>query len=419
MGNLTALGVKSAVQPGRYSDGDGLSLVVKTDRRAWVLRVQRNGRTREYGLGSAADVSLAQARAEAAKLRGEIRADRDPRADALAAKAKAEADAKADADAKAEVAKRTFETVARKLHGNLAPGLRNAKHAAQWLSTLEAHAFPAFGAKPVAVITGTMVLDALEPIWTRTPETARRTLQRIGAVLDFAHAREWRDEAPNLKKLAAKGLAPQTDAGGHHAAVDYEQAPAVLAKLRDAAESTGRLALLFTIYTAARSGETRGATWGEVDMEAGLWTIPGARMKAGREHVVPLSVPALAILERAKAGRLTDLPSEMIFPGARGRPISDMTMAKAHKLIAPGTTVHGWRSAFRDWAGEATSFASDVCEAALAHAVGNKVQRAYQRGTMLERRREVMDAWAAYLAPVATDARVVDLASRRAKKQAV
>jgi integrase len=188
---------------------------------------------------------------------------------------------------------------------------------------------------------------------------------------------------------------------GHFEAVPYTDAAAYWAALQAAPESIGRLALAFTILTAARSGETRGATWGEIDLQAGLWSIPGERMKAGKPHVVPLSAPALAILERMQAARAHAGAAALVFPGAGGRPLSDMTMGKAHKLLAPGTTVHGWRSTFRDWAGETTGFPPDLCEAALAHAFGSKVQRAYQRGSMLDRRRELMDAWAAYLAPPA------------------
>ncbi len=215
-----------------------------------------------------------------------------------------------------------------------------------------------------------------------------------------------------MKVLTKGALAPHRDEREHHAAVEYTQAPAVLDTIRQSPETHGRLALLFTIYTAARSGETRGATWGEMDMEAATWTIPGARMKAGKLHTVPLSAPALAILETMAKGRRTNSPGEMIFSGTRaGKPLSDMTMAKAQRLAAPGTTVHGWRSTFRDWAGETTGFASDVLEACLAHAVGGKVQRSYQRGTMLDKRREVMDAWASYLAALPTY--VVRLKPRR------
>ncbi len=405
---LTPITVRNA-KAGTLSDGGGLMLVTKASgARSWVLRVQADGKRRDYGLGASPAVSLAQAREKAAMLRRQVKEGADP----LEAKREAKA-------GRIEAATRTFETVARKMHGDLAPGFKNVKHAAQWLSTLEAVAFPAFGSKPVAAITGPMILDALEPIWTRTPETARRTRQRIAAVLDYAHARGWRERSPDVKVLAAKGLAPQTDRKEHHPAVDYADAPAVLAKLRAAPETVGRLGLLFTIYTAARSGETRGATWGEVDLDAGLWTIPGARMKAGKDHTVPLTAPALAVLERAKAGRLTDSLTALIFPGANaGKPMSDMTMGKAQQVLAPGTTVHGWRSTFRDWAGETTAFGSDVCEAALAHTVGNKVQRAYQRGTMLDKRRELMSAWAVFLAPTATGTGVVVLASRRAERAA-
>ena len=400
MPSLSAVAVKTAAT-GRHHDGDGLILFVKPNgSRFWVLRVMKDGKRREMGLGGFPAVSLADARAKAKAMRGQVKDG----VDVLAAKREAKAK-------RAEAGERTFAKVAERLHGDLAPTFRNPKHAAQWLATLKAHAFPAFGDKPVAAITGPMVLDALDPIWTKTPETARRVRQRIGAVLDFAHGRGWRDRAPDLKVLTKSALAPHRDQGKHHEAVPYADAPAVMDALRNASASHGRLALLFTIYTAARSGETRGATWGEADMDAGLWTIPAARMKAGKLHQVPLSAPALAILETMANGRCSNDPAELIFPGMSSKPLSDMTMAKAHKLAAPGTTVHGWRSTFSDWAGETTGFPRDAVEAALSHALGGKVQRAYQRMTMLDKRREIMDAWASYLAALPAD--VVRLKPRR------
>ena len=406
MGSLTAVAAKAAA-PGRHHDGEGLTLFVKPNgSRFWVLRVMKDGKRREIGLGGFPAVPLAEARAKATRLRGQVKDG----VDVLAAKR----DAKAERAASGE---RSFAKVAERLHADLAPGYRNAKHSAQWLSTLKAHAFPAFGSKPVAAITGPMIIDALDPIWTRTPETARRVRQRIAAVLDYAHARGWRDRAPDLKVLTKGALAPQRDEREHHAAVEHANASMVLETIRQAPETVGRLALLFTIYTAARSGETRGATWGEIDMDAATWTVPAERMKAGKAHTVPLSAPALAVLERMEKARRTDSSSELIFPGVRaGRPLSDMTMAKAQRLCAPGTTVHGWRSTFSDWAGETTGFPRDVIEAALAHAVGGKVQRAYQRGTMLDKRREVMDAWARHLAPLPAD--VTRLQPRRSRSAA-
>ena len=405
MASLTAVAVKAAL-PGRHHDGDGLILFVKPNQsRSWVLRVMKDGKRHELGMGGFPAVSLAAARTKARETREKVKGGEDVLS------------AKRDAKAKRlEAGQRTFAKVAERLHADLAPGYRNAKHSAQWLSSLKAHAFPAFGSKPVAAITGPMVIDALEPIWTSTPETARRVRQRIAAVLDFAHARGWRDRAPDLKVLTKGALAPQRDESDHHAAVEHADAAAVVGAIRSALETVGRLALLFTIYTAARSGETRGATWGEVDMSAATWTVPGARMKAGKPHTVPLSDAALAILEVMAEGRLTRDQNELIFPGARkGKPLSDVTMAKAQSLVARGTTVHGWRSTFSDWAGETTGFPRDVIEAALAHAVGGKVQRAYQRGTMLDKRREVMDAWASHLA--ALPAGIVRLKPRQTRTE--
>lgn len=404
MGGLTTAGVRAAIKPdarpGRHTDtvAKGLCLVVTPERRAWVLRVQTGGRRREFGLGSASEVSLADARTKANALRKQVREGVDP------TEAKRTA-----AKAATERAGRTFRVAAERLHASLEPTFRNSKHAAQWVSTLRAHAFPAFGEVPVDAVTGAMVIDALEPIWLRTPETARRVRQRIGAVLAWAHAREWRDRVPDLSALTGKALPKQSDKGGHHAAVDYRDAPAVLDRLRGENPSTGRMALLFLIYTAARSGEVRGARWGEIDLEAATWTVPGSRMKMGKEHSVPLSGPALAILETmAMLRRRVNDPDEIIFASARGGPLSDMTLLKPQKLVAPDTTPHGWRSAFRDWAGETTGFASDVLEACLAHAVGDKVRVAYQRGTMFDKRAEVMAAWAGYLAALPADVARLD-----------
>ena len=402
MASLTAVAVKTAL-PGRHHDGDGLILFVKPNQsRSWVLRVMKDGKRHELGMGGFPAVSLAAARTKARETREKVKGGEDVLS------------AKRDAKAKRlEAGQRTFAKVAERLHADLAPGYRNAKHSAQWLSSLKAHAFPAFGSKPVAAITGPMVIDALEPIWTSTPETARRVRQRIAAVLDFAHARGWRDRAPDLKVLTKRALAPHRDQLNHHSAVEHARAAGVVAAIRSAPETIGRLALLFTIYTAGRSGEIRGATWGEVDMNALLWTIPGSRMKAKQPHTVPLSGAAFAVLEVMAGARASNDPGGLIFPGARaGKPLSVTTMAKAQSLAAPGTTVHGWRSTFSDWAGETTGFPRDVIEAALAHEFGTKSQRAYQRSKMIDKRREVMEAWANHVAALPAD--VVRLNTRQA-----
>lgn len=391
---LSAVGVVAATAPGVYPDGDGLSLVVKASgSRNWRLRIMHDGQRRDLGIGPARRVTLAQARLRAGELRDQVKRGIDPAAEKKAAR-------RARIAAKAESAERTFRAAAERLHASLLPTFRNPKHGAQWIATLTSSVFPALGDTPVAAIDGPMVMDVLEPLWLRTPETARRVRQRVGAVLDWAHARGWRERAPDLAAFTRRALAPQPIARGHHAAVDHPAAPEAVAALRAAPETVSRLGLLWTIYTAARSGETRGATWSEVDIERRLWTISAERMKAGRPHVVPLSEAALTVLARAAKVRLSGTSDELIFPGVGGRPMSDMTMGKVQARAAPGTTVHGWRSTFRDWIGETTNFPADVAEAALAHAIGNAVQRAYQRGDLLDKRRDLMEAWARYLDPM-------------------
>ena len=391
---LTAVAVTAATSPGVYADGDGLELLVKPDgNRYWRLRIMHDRKRRAIAIGPVRSVTLAQARTRATELREQVRRGVDP-----AAERKGARDARLAA--KAGLAERTFAAAAERLHASLLPTFRNPKHAAQWINTLRAAIFPALGDTPVAAITGPMVMDVLEPIWLSTPETAKRVRQRVGAVLDWAHARGWRERAPDLAAFTKAALPPQRAAKGHHAAVDHADAASVVVALRAAPETIGRLALLWTIYTAARSGETRGASWGEVDVERRTWTVPAERMKAGRAHVVPLSDGALAVLERVREARITGQPDELLFPGAGGRPMSDATMAKAQNVAAPGTTPHGWRSTFRDWVGERTPFPADVAEAALAHAIGDKVRVAYQRGDLLDKRREMMDAWARFLEPM-------------------
>lgn len=400
MVKLTALRVKAA-PAGRHEDGDGLALLVKaTGTRSWVLKVQVEGKRREFGLGSAKAVSLAEAREKADAVRRQYRAGLDPVAEKR----------------QVIVAVPTFREAARLAHGEQQAGWRNPKHRAQWLSSLEAYAFPSLGGKAVDKIDGPTIRDALLPIWLDKPETARRVRQRIGAVLDWAYAKGHRASEAPMRSLS-KGLPRQPKKDGHFAALPYDKLPGLMQTLGET-ESIGRLALQFLILTAARSGEVRGARWSEVDMEGAVWTVPANRMKAGKQHLVPLSAPALAILKR-----MADVASdELVFPGITGRaadaetlgkgrpgaltrdagkrPMSDMTLTKVLRTAgADDATVHGMRSSFRDWAAEQTAFAGEVVEAALAHTIGNKVEAAYRRTNYLEKRRGLMDAWAAFIVP--------------------
>ena len=392
MGRLTVVAVKAAA-PGRHHDGDGLNLTVKPNgSKFWVLRVMKHAKRSELGLGGFPSVSLADARAKAAKLRSDVKAGADPLADKRVAKAK-----------RLEAGARTFAKVAALAHAQRS--FRTPQLKARWIGRLERFAFPYLGEVPVDKIDGPLIIEALDPIWSPKPETARRVRQLVASVLKYAHARQWRGPVPVLADLTKEAFPAHDAAPKHHPAVEYPDAPAVLSKLHGAPQTAGRLALLFTVYTAARSGETRGATWGEVNFDKAEWTIPAARMKMKRDHVVPLSDPAVAILKAAAKFRRSGASNELCFPGQRpGRPLSDMTMAKAHKLVSPATVPHGWRSTFRDWAGEETAYSSDVCEAALAHLIGNATTRSYQRGTMLDKRRALMNDWATYLFPSHADA---------------
>lgn len=377
MGRLSASAVKQASRPGRLGDGDGLFLVVKAGgTKSWVCRVQRHGKRRDFGLGSAAKVSLASARDRAREVRSWIEMDLDP----LFERKKAQGIP-------------TFREAAAKVLAAQRKSWRNAKHEGQWSSTMEAYAFPQIGDRKVHEITGPMIRDLLAPIWLTKPETARRVRQRVGAVLDWAYASGYRESEAPMRAIT-KGLPRQPKKDNHFAAMPYDKVAAFLTRLRKR-QSFSRLALEFVILTAARSGEVRGCSWVEIDLEAGVWTIPKERMKASREHVVALSKPVLRVLKRCVELRQPNC--DLVFPGISGRkPLSDMTLSKLMKEMGEPYTVHGFRSAFRDWASEETSHPSDVAEAALAHAIANKTEAAYRRGNLLEKRRVMMADWAVH-----------------------
>ncbi len=261
------------------------------------------------------------------------------------------------------------------------------------MATLTAYAFPHIGDVKVSEVTGPMIRNLLSEIWLSKPETARRVRQRIGTILDWAYASGFRESEAPMRAIT-KGLPRQPKKDGHFAAMPYADVPAFMVTLQ-ARESFSRLALEFAILTAARSGEVRHAVWDEFDLEAKLWTIPKERMKANREHVVPLCARAVKIIERCAELRLRN--GAIVFPGIRNlQPLSDMTLTKLLKEMKQPYTAHGFRSAFRDWVSEETEHPSDVAEAALAHVVANKTEAAYRRGNLLEKRRVMMDAWAAY-----------------------
>jgi integrase len=383
MGKLTAVQVRTIKEPGRYSDGQGLMLVVAKDgSRKWVLRVQVDGRRRDFGLGAAAQVTLAEARDAAATIRKQVKAGQDPRAERRRARETIP----------------TFREAALQVHVEHKPSWKNAKHAAQWLATLEQHAFPALGSVRIDKIDGPMVRDVLADIWLKIPETARRVRQRIGVVLDWAHAKGYRQSDTPTRSIS-RGLPKQPKVKEHFAALPWEDVPSFLGKLRETpkAREPVRLAFEFLVLTAVRSGEMRGARWSEFDLDAREWRIPAGRMKAGKPHTVPLPARAMAILGRMAELRTSDTPDTLIFEGAKaGRPLSDMTLTMLLRRMGAGVTAHGFRSSFRDWAAEATNFPREVAEAALAHAVESRVEAAYRRSDLLEKRRKLMEAWAGF-----------------------
>jgi integrase len=286
----------------------------------------------------------------------------------------------------------TFSEAARLVHAEHKASWKNAKHSAQWITTLETYAFPAFGDRSVAQVDAPAVRDALAAIWLEKPETARRLRQRIRAVIDWAVAKGYRD-ASLAMPVIDRALPKQRAKVQHHAALHYGELPAFMAELKQS-ESMGRLALEAVILTAARSGEVRLATWGELDLDAATWTVPAERMKAGREHVVPLSPQAVALFERMKSHRRGSGDNALVFPGQkRGKPLSDMTLTKAMRGMGREETPHGFRSTFRDWVAEQTTWPAELAEAALAHVVSDKTVAAYQRGPMLEKRRALMAVW--------------------------
>ncbi|QCO04229.1 tyrosine-type recombinase/integrase [Azospirillum argentinense] len=378
---LTAVSVRTA-KPGRHADGNGLYLEVDpSGARRWLLRLVIQGKRRDIGLGSATLVTLSEARDVAYGMRKVARAGGDPLADRRAARRVVP----------------TFEEAARSCHGEHKDGWKNDKHAAQWLSTLETYVFPLLGPLKMDVIGTPEVRDVLLPIWLEKPETARRVRQRIGTVLDWAATKGYR-EGENPVRSVTKGLPKQKDDAEHFTALPYVEVPAFLSRLRET-NQTGpvvKLAMEFLILTAVRSGEMRNARWSEIDVEAKLWTIPGPRMKAGKPHVVPLAPRAVAILKAARGlARKPDDPDALVFEGSKaGKPMSDMTLTMLLRRLEMKATAHGFRSSFRDWCAEATNFPREVAEAALAHALESKVEAAYRRSDLLEKRRKMMEAWA-------------------------
>jgi len=375
---LSARAVATLSKPGRHSDGGGLYLnLTGSGARSWVFMWKVAGRRREIGLGSLRDVTLAKARDRAAEARRLLADGLDP----LAARTKPRT--------------MTFGEAADALVESMSPSWRNEKHRAQWRMTLTAYCSP-IRTLPVADLTTEDVLQVLRPIWLTKSETASRLRGRIERVFDFAKARGMRSgENPARWRGHLDAVLPRRQklTRGHHKAMPFDEVPQFIDRLHGM-EGVAPRALEFLILTAGRTGEVLGAKWDEIDLANRIWTVPATRMKAGREHRVPLTSRALAILADLHVLRT----SEYVFPGLkRGRPLSNMALEAVLRRVNVEATVHGFRSAFRDWAGERTHFPRELAEAALAHLVGDAVERAYRRGDALEKRRQLMSVWTDFI----------------------
>lgn len=386
-------------KPGMHAVGGtpGLYLLVSGAGRSWVLRYMLNGKRRDMGLGSYQDLTLAEAREKAREQRLLIRDGLDPieakrhrRGELLAAQAK----------------RITFADAVDAYLNAKGDEWKNPKHRQQWRNTLSTYALPTLGPLDVAQIDTTLVVRVLEEIWKDKTETATRLRGRIENVLDWATVRgyrtgdnpaRWRGHLDQLLAKPSKIASVQ-----HHAALPWQEIGAFMRSL-SAVDGNGARALEFAILTAARSGEVRGATWAEIDLDGAVWTIPAERMKARKEHRIPLSRGALAVLRMVKPRRAT--PETLVFPGAKeGRPLSDMSLTAVLKRMGRSDlTAHGFRSTFRDWAGESTAYAREIIEHALAHQLKDKAEAAYARGTLFEKRIRLMADWAAYCATVPSD----------------
>lgn len=377
--NLTAVEVKSRTKVGRHADGDGLYLnIAKGGSKSWVFLWMKDGKRSEMGLGSYPTVSLADARSKVEDCRKIVAAGGNP------------------ISARDVEQPKTFGEAADEFIASMEAGWRNDKHADQWRMTLGDAYCKSIRSKSVGDIDTDAVLKILTPIWQTKAETASRLRGRIERVLDYAKLKGWRQgENPALWRGHLKGALPprQKLQRGHHAAMAYQDVPTFVARLQGA-EAMAARGLEFLILAAGRSGEVLGAKWIEFDFDAAMWTVPASRMKAGKEHRVPLSDRALAIVTALHEARVSDY----VFPGEKkGRPLSVMAFTMLMRRMNVGDyTPHGFRSAFRDWCGDETTFQREVAEAALAHEVGNKIEAAYRRSDALKKRRNLMIAWERY-----------------------
>ncbi|MDE3016690.1 MAG: integrase arm-type DNA-binding domain-containing protein [Pseudomonadota bacterium] len=401
IGKLTALTVSKAKRKGQYPDGGNLYLqVVESGAKSWLFRYMLNGKTRTMGLGAVHAVSLAEARDKATAYRNILAAGGDPM----------EAKKTERTQAQLEAARsKTFKQCATAYIDAHKAGWRNAKHAGQWDTSLDTYVYPMFGHLPVQDIDVTLVMKALEQkldryegkiFWEATPETANRVRNRIESILNWATAREYRrGENPARWRGHLENLLPRRShlkGVKHHAALPYEEVGDFLISLKQQT-GIGVDAFEFVILTAARTGEVTGARWDEFDLQKKVWVVPAHRIKAGREHRVPLSAAALSVLKRRDKPKN---PDDLVFPGPnKSKPLSKMGLISLlRRMKRTDITVHGFRSCFRDWAAEQTNFPREVAESALAHANADKVEAAYRRSDLFEKRRRMMDAWARYCA---------------------
>ena len=386
---LSARAVETAKNPGLIADGGGLYLQVsKSGAKSWLYKFMLNGRSREMGLGSLKAVSLANAREKAALCRSSLADGIDPIEARQTDRSRAIA-----ADQKTI----TFENAADAYIAAHESGWKNAKHASQWHNTLQADAYPVAGRLLVSDIDTAVVMQILRPIWDLKPETAGRLRGRIERILDWAtvsgyrqgqNPAQWRGHLDNLLPAISRIHSVR-----HHPAMPYQEIGDFILQLRER-DGIAAQALEFVIYTAARTSEVRGASWDEFDLDLGIWTIPGPRTKAGKEHRIPLAERPLQIVRVLRSFTTGDF----VFPGGKpGKGLSDMALLSVLRRLEIKQTVHGFRSSFRDWAAEQTQFPREVAEQALAHTIGNKVEAAYLRSDLIEKRRNLMNLWANYL----------------------
>jgi integrase len=386
---LGPLAVSRLAAPGLHFVGGvaGLALQVNgRGARSWILRLQVGDKRRDMGLGGFPDVPLAGAREAARAARAKVREGIDPVADARALRSAMKSD---------QAAAKTFRFCAQAYVDTQEAGWRNAKHAQQWRNTLGTYAYPLIGDLLVRDIALPNVLAVLEPIWTTKTETASRLRGRLESILDWAATRGYRTGAnPARWKGHLDTVLPAARSvanAGHHSALPIAEMGTVMAAIQGQAGMSAR-ALEFAILTAARSGEVRGARWAEVNGNTATWTVPAERMRAGREHRVPLSKEAQAVLGALPRGE----PDSMIFASPRGGMLSDMSLTAVLRRMKVDAVPHGFRSKFRDWCAERTNYPREVAEMALAHAIGDKVEAAYRRGDLFEKRRRLMQDWAIF-----------------------